>query len=77
MTTVVVVVGGIGTLTVSGDLILTNGGGGFFRVNRAGLLSDKVSVAGTLTNRSAGTITVTNLGAALQVGDTSPCSTRP
>lgn len=61
---------GIGTLTVGGDLILTNGGGGFFRVNRAGSSSDRVSVTGGLTNFGTGVITVTNLGTALQVGDT-------
>ena len=60
---------GIGTLTVAGGLTFTNGNG-FFRVNRAGSASDLVSVAGVLTNTGNGTITVTNLGATLQVGDT-------
>lgn len=64
---------GIGTLTVTGNLTLTNGNG-FFRVNRSGLASDKVSVAGSLANTGIGTVTgtivVTNLGAPLQVGDT-------
>ncbi len=61
---------GIGTLVIGGNLTFTNGGG-FFRLNRAGSSSDQVSVTGTLTNASGtGTITVTNLGAALQVGDT-------
>jgi len=59
---------GIGTLTISGNLTLTNANG-FFRVNRAGSSSDLVSVGGTLTNYANGTITVTNLGATLQVGD--------
>ena len=59
---------GIGTFTVGGNLILTNGNG-FFRVNRAGLLSDQVYVAGGLTNNGTGVITVTNLGATLLVGD--------
>jgi uncharacterized repeat protein (TIGR01451 family) len=63
----------IGTFTINGNLILTNlvatNGGGFFRVNRSGLASDKVSVAGMLTNAGTGTITVTNLGTTLQVGD--------
>ena len=58
----------IGTLTINNALTLN--GNGFFRVNRAGLASDQVSVAGVLTNTGTGTITVTNLGAALQVGDT-------
>jgi len=59
----------LGTLTVSGGLNFTNGGG-FFRVNRSGLASDHVSVGGALTNSgTVGTITVTNLGATLQVGD--------
>ena len=60
----------VGTLTVGGDLTLENGGGGFFRVNRSGFVSDKVSVTGALTSSGTGTITVTNLGAALQIGDT-------
>jgi fibronectin-binding autotransporter adhesin len=60
----------MGTLTVSGNLTLTNGGG-FFRVNRSGLASDNVSVGGALTNTGpVGTITVDNVGATLQVGDT-------
>lgn len=60
----------IGTLTVGGDLTFENGGGGFFRVNRSGFVSDKVSVAGTLAGSGAGRITVTNLGSTLQLGDT-------
>ena len=57
----------IGTLTINGGLTLN--GNGFFRVNRSGLTSDKVSVSGALANAGTGTITVTNLGAALAVGD--------
>ncbi len=60
---------GIGTLTIGGSLTLSNANG-FFRVNRSGYASDKVSVAGVLTNAGTGTITVTNLGTALQVNDT-------
>lgn len=59
----------IGTLTVGGNLTFENGGGGYFRVNRSGSQSDKVSVTGTLSGSGAGLITVTNLGATLQVGD--------
>lgn len=58
-----------GTLNIGGNLTVTNGGG-FFRVNRAGPTADTLSVAGGLTNFGSGTILVTNLGAALQVGDT-------
>ena len=57
----------IGTLTINNALTLN--GNGFFRVNRAGLASDQVSVAGVLTNTGTGTITVTNLGATLVAGD--------
>ena len=65
---------GIGTLTIGGNLSLTNGGG-FFRLNRNGgsPISDQVSVSGGITNTGigtvTGTITVTNLGVALQTGD--------
>ena len=60
----------MGTLTINGNLSIASGGGGFFRLNKAGSpTSDKVSVGGTLTSASAGTITVTNLGTALIVGD--------
>lgn len=60
----------IGTLNINGDLYLAPGARGFFRVNRSGSSSDQVSVTGVLTNMSTGTITVTNLGATLQVNDT-------
>lgn len=60
----------IGTLTVGGNLTIESGGGGFFRANRSGFVSDKVLVAGTLASSGAGKITVTNLGSALQLGDT-------
>jgi autotransporter-associated beta strand protein len=60
----------IGTLTVGGNATFGNNGGGFFRVNRSGSQSDKVSVTGTLANSGTGTITITNLGATLQAGDT-------
>ncbi|HEX7654398.1 MAG TPA: autotransporter-associated beta strand repeat-containing protein, partial [Verrucomicrobiae bacterium] len=60
---------GIGSLTVNGNLTLTNGGG-FFRVNRSGSSSDRVSVTGNLTNFGTGVITITNVGGTLQVGDT-------
>ena len=58
----------IGTLSVGGNVSF-EGGGAYIRVNRSGLQCDKVSVGGTLVNTGAGTITVTNLGATLQVGD--------
>ena len=55
----------IGALTINGNLTLA-GGGGFFRVN--GASSDSVSVVGSLANTGGGSITVTNLGAALTAG---------
>jgi len=60
---------GIGTLTISSSLTLTNGGG-FFRVNRNGgsPLSDKVA-ASSVVNVGNGIINVTNVGATLQIGD--------
>ncbi len=63
--------GTIGTLSVSGDLTVSNNAGGFFRVNRTGSpTADHVSVTGGLTNLGTGIITITNLGGALQTGDT-------
>ncbi|HSY20195.1 MAG TPA: autotransporter-associated beta strand repeat-containing protein, partial [Candidatus Acidoferrales bacterium] len=59
----------MGTFTVNNSLTFSNGGGGFFRINRAGLASDTVSVSGALTNIGNGIITLNNLGAALQLGD--------
>jgi len=58
----------IGTLTVNNNLSLA--GNLVIEVNRAGALSDQTVVSGTLTNAGTGTVTVTNLGAALQAGDT-------
>jgi fibronectin-binding autotransporter adhesin len=57
----------IGTLTIGGNLTLAGNLG--IEVNRSGLASDKAIVTGTLSNSGAGIISVTNLGAALQVGD--------
>lgn len=68
---------GIGTLTINGNLTITNGGGGYFRVNRSGSASDKASVTGTLASSGTGTITVTNLGTTLQVGDTFTLFNKP
>jgi len=59
----------IGTLTVNGNVTLNAGGNVYARINRSGLQSDMVSVGGTLTKVGTGTVTVTNLGAALQAGD--------
>lgn len=59
----------IGTLTINNSLTLN--GNGWFRLNKSlGQQSDVVSVSGTLTSSGTGTITVTNLGPALAVGDT-------
>jgi len=59
---------GMGTLSIGGSLTLS--GNGYFRVNRSGSASDHVSVATGITNVGTGTITITNLGLALQTGDT-------
>lgn len=66
----------MGTFTIGGNLTFTNGNG-YFRINRTGPSSDNVSVAGTIANFGAGIITVTNLGAALQVGDTFTLFNKP
>lgn len=58
----------IGTLTVNNDLTVS--GNVAAKLNRAGFVSDLLSVSGALTNAGTGTVTVTNLGAALQIGDT-------
>jgi hypothetical protein len=58
----------IGTLTINNNLTLT--GNVEVRVNRSGFSSDEAVVSGTLNNTGTGTVTVTNLGSALQVGDT-------
>jgi len=60
----------LGTLTIGGNLSIAVGGGGYFRLNKAGSpASDQVSVAGTISNVSTNTLTVNNLGTALVVGD--------
>jgi len=59
----------IGTLTVSGTI--TNGGTILMKLNRTNSqTSDRLNSAKTITNISGGTLTVTNLGPVLQVGDT-------
>jgi autotransporter-associated beta strand protein len=58
----------IGTLTLNSDLAL--GGNVSVKVNKAlAQTSDLFSVGGSLINTNNGVITVSNLGAALQVGD--------
>ncbi|HEX9047730.1 MAG TPA: autotransporter-associated beta strand repeat-containing protein [Verrucomicrobiae bacterium] len=58
----------IGTLTINSNLTLA--GNGLFKVNKSLAQSnDIVSVSGTLSASGAGTITVTNLGPAIAVGD--------
>ena len=58
----------IGTLTISNNLTLN--GNVFIRVNKSSAQSnDVISVTGTLANIGTGTLTVTNLGSALVVGD--------
>ncbi len=58
----------IGTLNLGGSLTLA--GNLSIEVNRSGLSSDKTIVTGALNNTGTGTVTVTNLGAALIAGDT-------
>lgn len=58
----------IGTLTINNNLTLAGNLG--IEVNRSGFVSDKANVSGTLANTGTGTVTVTNLGAALVAGDT-------
>ena len=59
-----------GTLTINSDLSI--GGNLVFEVNKSWtpLSNDLVVVSGVLTNTGTGTLTVTNLGPALAVGDT-------
>lgn len=58
----------IGTLTVNNNLTLS--GKLAVEVNRTGSSSDRINVSGTLNNAGSGSVTVANLGAALQAGDT-------
>jgi len=63
-------VAAIGTLNISGNLSLN--GNAFIRVNKSlapAQSNDLISVTGTLNNLGSGTVTVTNLGTALAVGD--------
>jgi autotransporter-associated beta strand protein len=57
----------IGMLTINNNLTL--GGNLRVEVDRSGFANDKISVSGTLTNSGTGTVTVSNLGAALAPGD--------
>ena len=58
----------IGTLTVSGNLSLS--AKALFKLNKSLAQSNDIcSVSGTLTHSGTGTLTVTNLGPALVVGD--------
>ena len=61
--------GSIGTLTVSGAI--TNSGTILMKLNRTNSqISDLLSSSKTITNLSGATLIVTNLGPALQLGDT-------
>jgi autotransporter-associated beta strand protein len=61
--------GSIGTLTVSGTI--TNGGTILMKLNRTNApASDELSSAKTIIITGSGTLTVTNIGPALQAGDT-------
>jgi autotransporter-associated beta strand protein len=66
----------IGTLTINNNLTFTNNLA--IEVNRSASPSnDLVSVSGVLTNLGVGTVTVTNLGATLQVGDSFKLFSQP
>jgi len=65
----------IGTLNVGGNFV--NNGNISVRVDRAGPSSDKANITGTLTSTGTGSVTVTNLGADLQVGDTFTLFNKP
>lgn len=65
----------IGTLTLGSGLNLA--GSLRIEVNRSGSSSDRINVTGTQTNSGTGSVTVTNLGAALQAGDTFTLFTGP
>jgi autotransporter-associated beta strand protein len=64
-----------GNLIINNDLTLS--GNINARVNRSGFVSGKAVVSGALTNAGTGTVTVTNLGSALQVGDTFTLFNKP
>lgn len=69
-------VGGIGTLTVNGNLALS--GGLTIDVNKsASPTNDFISVSGTLANSGTGTVTVSNLGPALVVGNSFKLFSQP
>ncbi len=59
----------IGTLTINNNL--TNNGNVFIRVNKSlsPQSNDVISVSGTLISSGSGTVTVTNIGPALALGD--------
>ncbi len=65
--------GAIGTLTLSNNLVIANGGNVFIRVNNGSAQSNDVIAvvnSGTITASGTGTVTVTNIGVAnLVVGD--------
>jgi autotransporter-associated beta strand protein len=66
----------IGTLTISGDLTIN--GGLAIEVNKSLAQSnDLTAVTGVLTNGGTGNVSVTNLGAALVVGDSFTLFSQP
>jgi autotransporter-associated beta strand protein len=68
--------GAVGTLTVNNDL--TFGGNVAIELNKSlSPTSDRAVVSGILTNTGTGTITVLNLGPALQPGDTFTLFSQP
>jgi uncharacterized repeat protein (TIGR01451 family) len=58
----------IGILYINNNLTLS--GNVSVRVNRSGFVTDQAVVSGALTNNGTGTVTVSNQGATLLVGDT-------
>jgi autotransporter-associated beta strand protein len=66
----------IGTFTINSDLTLL--GNLFIKVNRSTSPSnDVIAVSGTLANTGTGTVTVTNLGSALAIGNTFKLFSKP
>lgn len=66
----------VGTLSIGGDLILA--GDVSVEINKSlSPTSDKVNVTGAITHTGGGTLTVTNLGPALQAGDSFQIFNKP
>jgi hypothetical protein len=67
---------GVGTLTVNGNMTIS--GNLLFPINKSLTPSNSLAVvSGTLVNTGTGTLTLTNLGSALAVGDTFKLFSQP